>query len=114
VAGGGAPAPLPQNEKLTRPGDALRLKFLNVIDDHTRLCLAILVCRRSKPRDVVAVLEEFTTFYPASACISSDTGPELIAHALRWCSKRSVTTTTYIEPGSPLGELPCGILQQAV
>lgn len=46
------------------------------------------------------MLEEHTSFYPASAFIRSDNGPEFIAHALRrWCES-SGTTTAYIEPGS--------------
>ena len=81
--------------------DGRRLKFLNVIDEHSRLCLAIRVGRRCKAKDVVAVLEELTSLYPAPAFIRSDNGPEFIAHALRRWSKDSGTKTTYIEPGSP-------------
>ena len=81
--------------------DGRRLKFLNVIDEHSRLCLAIRVGRRCKAKDVVAVLEELTSLYPAPMFIRSDNGPEFIAHALRrWC-KSSGMTTAYIEPGSP-------------
>ncbi|QEY31819.1 IS3 family transposase [Synechococcus sp. RSCCF101] len=81
--------------------DGRRLKFLNVIDEHSRLCLAIRVGRRCKARDVVAVLEELTSLYPAPAFIRCDNGPEFIAHALRrWC-RTSGTTTATIEPGSP-------------
>ncbi len=42
------------------PADGRRLKFLNVIDEHSRLCRA---------KDVVAVLEEPTSLYPAPAYI---------------------------------------------
>jgi hypothetical protein len=45
--------------------DGRRLKCLNVIDEHSRLCLAIRVGRRCKAKDVVAVLEELTSLYPA-------------------------------------------------
>ena len=56
--------------------------------------------RRCKAKDVVAVLEELTSLYPAPAFIRSDNGPEFIAHALRrWC-KSSGTATAYIKPGS--------------
>ena len=34
-----------------------RLKFLSVIEEHSRLCQAIRVCRRCKDKDLVAVLE---------------------------------------------------------
>jgi transposase InsO family protein len=68
--------------------DGRRLKFLNVIDEHSRLCLAIRVGRRCKTKDVVAVLEELTSLYPAPTYIRSDNGPEFIAHALRrWSEK---------------------------
>lgn len=78
-----------------------RLKFLNVIDEHSRLCLAIRVGRRCKAKDVVALLQDLTSLYPAPAFIRSDNGPEFIAHALRrWC-KSNGTATAYIEPGSP-------------
>ena len=81
--------------------DGRRLKFLNVIDEHSRLCLAIRVGRRCKAKDVVAVLEELASLYPAPAFIRSDNGPEFIAHALRkWCQS-SGTNTAYIEPGAP-------------
>jgi len=83
-------------------GDGRRLKFLNVIDEHSRLCLAIRVGRRCKAKDVVAVLEELTSLYPAPAFIRSDNGPEFIAKALRdWCEVSTTTSTAYIAPGSP-------------
>ncbi|QPN58426.1 IS3 family transposase [Synechococcus sp. CBW1107] len=82
--------------------DGRRLKFLNVIDEHSRLCLAIRVGRRCKAKDVVAVLEELTSLYPAPAFIRSDNSPEFIAKALRdWCEASTTTSTAYIAPGSP-------------
>ncbi len=44
-----------------------RLKFLNMSDGHSCLCLAIRVGRRCKASDVVAVLEELSSAYPAQA-----------------------------------------------
>jgi transposase InsO family protein len=63
--------------------DGRRLKFLNVIDERSRPCLAIRVGRRCKAKDVVVVLEALTSVYPAPTSIRSDNGPEFIAHALR-------------------------------
>ena len=40
--------------------DGRRLKFLNVIDEHSRLYPAVRVVRCCKAKDVMAVLEEFT------------------------------------------------------
>jgi putative transposase len=47
--------------------DGRRLKFLNMIDEHSRLCLSIWVGRCCKAKDVVAVLEELTGLYTAPA-----------------------------------------------
>ena len=58
--------------------DGRRLKFLNVIDEHSRFCLAIRVGRRCKAKDVLAVLKELSSlFYPARAAFISAaiTGP---------------------------------------
>jgi len=78
-----------------------RLKCLNVIDQHSRLCLAIHVGRRWKAKHVVAVLEELTSLYPAPAFIRSDNGPEFIAQCLQnWCQRSTITNTAYIAPGS--------------
>jgi putative transposase len=52
--------------------DGRRLKFLNVVDEHSRLCLAIRVGRRCKAKDVVALLQDLTSLYPAPAFIRSD------------------------------------------
>jgi transposase InsO family protein len=80
--------------------DGRRLEFLNVIDEHSRFCLAIRVGRRCKAKDVVAVLEELTSLYPPPSFIRSDNGPEFIAQSLRsWC-EASGTTTSYIETSS--------------
>jgi len=79
-----------------------RLKFLNVFDEHSCLCLAIRVGRRCKAKDVVAVLEELTSLYTAPAFIRSDNGPEFIDQVLRdWCEVTVTTSTAYIQPGSP-------------
>jgi len=81
--------------------DGRRLKILNVIDEHSRLCLAIRVERRCKPKDVVSVLEELTNLYQAPNYFRSDNGTQLITHVLkRWC-KNFCTSTVYIEPESP-------------
>ena len=75
--------------------DGRRLKFLNVIDEHSRLCLAIRVGRRCKAKDVMAVLEQLTSIYPAPALIRKYNGPEIIAQALKHWSK-AIGTTAYI------------------
>ena len=54
--------------------DGLRLKFLNVIDENSRLCLATRVGRRCKAKDVVTVLEDLTSLYPALSFIVGISG----------------------------------------
>ena len=82
--------------------DGRRLKFLNVIDEHSRFCLTIRVGRHCNARDVVAVLEELTSVNPAPTFIRSDNRPEFIAQALRdWCDASDTTRMAYIEPGFP-------------
>ena len=82
--------------------DGRRLKFLKVISEHSRFCMAIRVARRRKAKDLVAVLEEMNSVCPAPTFIQSDNGPEFIAQALRDCCDASDTTSTaYNEPGSP-------------
>ena len=56
--------------------DGRRLKFLNVIDHNSRICLAIRVGRRCKAEDMVPVLEELTSLYSAPAFIRCDNSPE--------------------------------------
>jgi putative transposase len=81
--------------------DCLTLKCLNAIDESSRLCLATRVGRRCKAKDVVTVLEELTSLYPAPACSRSVNGPEFIAQALRdWCEASTITRNSYIQPRS--------------
>ena len=56
-----------------------RLKFLKLIDEYSRLCLAIPTERRLKVKDLMEVLEDLSSVYPAPAFIRSDNGPEFIA-----------------------------------
>jgi len=57
---------------------------------------------RCKSKDVVAVFEELTSFYPAPASIRSDNGPGFIAQPLRdWGEASTTTSTAYIGSGSP-------------
>jgi hypothetical protein len=80
--------------------DRISLIFLNMIDEHSRLCLAIRVGTCCQVKDTVAVVDELCSLYPAPAFILSDNAPEFLAHTLRsWC-QTSGTLTSYIEPVS--------------
>jgi putative transposase len=82
--------------------DGRRLKLLNVVDEHTREALAIVVERRIDADATVAVLDQLMANRGRPPrFIRCDNGPELTANALRdWC-RFNQAGTSYIEPGSP-------------
>ena len=81
--------------------DSRTLKFLSLIDEFTRECLAIKVERRLPAKAVIEVLEQVFAERGMPEYLRSDNGPEFVAKAIqRWLTKRQVKTH-YIEPGSP-------------
>ena len=123
----GLQRPLPRKQKRSRPADGTRellraeyphhvwaidfqfdqtmdgrrLKFLNIVDEYSRMCLAIRIGRRCKAMDVIDTIEELLKQYPAPTHLRMDNGPEFIAHALQeWCTG-SGSGAEYIPPGSP-------------
>ena len=81
--------------------DERTLKFLNVIDETSRLALAIRVGRQCRAADVIDTIEELLKLYPPPTHLRMDNGPEFIANALKeWCIG-SGCNTAYIPPGSP-------------
>jgi transposase InsO family protein len=81
--------------------DGRRLKLLNIVDEYSRMCLAICVGRRYKAVDVINSIEELLKQYPAPTHLRMDNGPEFIAHALQeWCTG-SGSGAKYIPLGSP-------------
>ncbi|MCX5946521.1 MAG: DDE-type integrase/transposase/recombinase [Cyanobacteria bacterium] len=81
--------------------DDCRLKFLNIIDEYSRVCLAIRVGRRCRAVDVIAAIEELLGQYPAHTHLRMDNGPEFIANALQEWRMGNGSATAYIPPGSP-------------
>jgi transposase InsO family protein len=81
--------------------DGRTLKFLTVVDEFTRLGLAI-GCRRGfTSREVIAVLMDLVEQWGRPICMRSDNGGEFIAAAVqRWLRERLVGTH-FIDPGSP-------------
>jgi putative transposase len=77
------------------------LKFLCVVDEFTRECLALEVRRSFKSSDVIDVLKELILIRGTPQHIRSDNGPEFIAHAIGAWLKTAAVITLYIEPGSP-------------
>jgi transposase InsO family protein len=84
-----------------RTSDGRGLRFLTVMDEYTRECLAIDVARRLNSEDVMYRLTDLFTRRGTPRHIRSDNGPEFIAKRLRaWLGNLGVGPL-YIEPGSP-------------
>jgi len=78
-----------------------QLKWLSIVDEHTRECLALKVDRSITSEDVINTLAELFAMRGVPKCIRSDNGPEFVAKAIRrWLAQVDVETL-YIEPGSP-------------
>jgi putative transposase len=77
------------------------LKFLNVVDEYSRECLAIEISRKQTSRDVLRTLAKLMLKHGVPEHIRSDNEPEFVAKAVRqWLSRLGVQTL-FIEPGSP-------------
>ena len=86
-------------EDITHNGRKYRM--LNIIDEFTRECLAMVPQRRFRSDDVLAVLADLFIERGPPEHIRSDNGPEFAAKAVRqWLEKVGVRTL-FIEPGSP-------------
>jgi putative transposase len=84
-----------------RTADGKPLKWLTLVDEYTRECLALEVARGITALRAVEVLAGVVRERGAPTHLRSDNGPEFIAAAMRsWVSDAGVGTL-YIEPGSP-------------
>lgn len=84
-----------------RTADGKALKWLSVVDESTRECLALEVGRGLTARRVTAVLARLFVERGKPGHIRSDNGPEFIARAVRrWLTDRAVEVL-YIAPASP-------------
>jgi transposase InsO family protein len=84
-----------------RTADGKTLKWLSVVDEYTRECLALEVGRGLTGRRVVEVLGRLFAERGVPGHVRSDNGPEFIAKAVRtWLAGRAVEVL-YIAPGSP-------------
>ena len=77
------------------------LKWLSIVDEYTRECLALRVDRGVTSEDVIDTLAELFAIRGVPNHIRSDNGPEFIADALRHWLDHVGAETLYIEPGSP-------------
>lgn len=84
-----------------RTENGTTLKWLSIIDEFTRECLALKVARSITSEDVLDTLAELFAMRGVPGAIRSDNGPEFIAQALRDWLARLRIETLYIAPGSP-------------
>lgn len=77
------------------------LKWLSIVDEYTRECLALKVDRSITSQDVIDTLAELFAMRGVPRHIRSDNGPEFVAAAIRrWLDQVGVEAL-YIQPGSP-------------
>ncbi len=77
------------------------LRMLTVIDEYSRVCLAIEVARRLNSNDVLSCVARLMIAHGIPDHIRSDNGPEFTASKVRgWLASLGVGTL-FIEPGSP-------------
>ncbi|MDP6552236.1 MAG: IS3 family transposase [Arenicellales bacterium] len=84
-----------------RTDDGKVFRALNILDEHSRECLAIRVNRRLNSTDVIDVLTDLFILRGVPAFIRSDNGPEFVAETVRNWIKAVGAKTAYIKPGSP-------------
>jgi putative transposase len=84
-----------------RTADGRPLKWLSVVDEYTRECLALEVGRGLTAGRVIGVLERLFADRGLPGHVRSDNGPEFIAAAVRrWLAERAVSVL-YVAPASP-------------
>ncbi|MCH2466286.1 MAG: IS3 family transposase [Gemmatimonadetes bacterium] len=84
-----------------RTDDGKVFRTLNILDEHSRECLAIRVKRKLNSTDVIDVLTDLFILPGVPAFIRSDNGPEFVAQAVRDWIAAVGAKTAYIVPGSP-------------
>lgn len=74
---------------------------MNILDEHSRDCLAIRVKQKLNPTEFIGALTELMILRRVPARIRSDDGPEFIAQAVQDRIAAAGAKTACIEPGSP-------------
>ncbi len=85
----------------SRTAEGRAFRILNIIDEYSRECLAILVKRRITSQDVIDQIFDLIIFRGIPEHIRSDNGPEFTAKAVRGWLNRLGIRTLFIEPESP-------------
>jgi len=81
--------------------DGTKIRFLTLVDEYTRECLALRVGYNLKAHDVLDVLSDVFIRRGLPDYIRSDNGSEFTAKMLQDWLKRLDVKTAFITPGSP-------------
>jgi len=81
--------------------DGRKLRFLNVLDEHERKCIASIPRRSWRDNDLIEALADLMLVHGCPEYLRSDNGPEFTAKKIREWLESIGVITTYIEPGSP-------------
>lgn len=71
--------------------DGWTVKFLNLLDDHSRVCLTFRVGRQYKTLALINTIKELLSLYPTPNHLRMDNGPEFIAHAAQAVTFRKLS-----------------------
>jgi len=102
--------------------DGRTLKFLNVIHEYSRLCLAIRVGRRCRAAEVIDTIEEMLKLYSPPTHLRMDSGPDFNCFAEAQGRRQRPAGVVHrqrlqhgLHPARfTLGESIRGVIQQAV
>ena len=81
--------------------DGRKIRFLNVIDEYSRECLASVPRRSWRGNDVIELLAGLMLLNGTPEYLRSDNGSEFTSNKIREWLQNAGVITTYIEPGSP-------------
>jgi putative transposase len=84
-----------------RTSNGQPLRYLTMVDEYTRECLAVDVARSLKSQDVLDRLNDLFLSRGTPEYIRSDNGSEFAAKEVRSWLERVGVRTLFIEPGSP-------------
>ena len=85
-----------------RTSDGRSLKWLSLVDEYTRECLALEARRGMTAQDIRIILAEVAAQRGGLPCrMRSDNGPEFAAEVIRSWLGETGSGTLYVAPGSP-------------
>ena len=85
-----------------RTSDGRSLKWLSLVDEYTRECLALEARRGMTAKDIRIILAEVAAWRGGPPCrMRSDNGPEFAAQVVRSWLEETGSGTLYVAPGSP-------------